>query len=334
MKTTWQRWGWPLCKWLLALAVLSAIGLKFYDALGRLDVNALEVRPGWLVLSALLYLLGLFPSAWFWRHLLLAFGDRPRQVPVLRAYFMGQLGKYVPGKAVALLLRGSFVRGDDCRFGTAIISSFYEVFTTMAAGALVAALAFAIDPPQVPGLGWHPLLTGLLLLALCGIPLLPGIFNFMVNRMARRFRQVDSLRLPLLRASTLLLGLVATSAGWLMLGVGVWALLRGVLHEPPPWTLLIQYTGAIALAYVAGFLVVFLPGGIGAREYFLVLLLGFGGPDDPVGVAAVLLLRVLWTAVEVVTAGVLLAIRGPEPARAADDHGPCSSANSQAGVTP
>ena len=66
----------------------------------------------------------------------------------------------MPGKAWALLLRGGLVRGPETRLGVAIITSFYEVLTTMAAGALVAAVVFLVQPPEVTGLKWHPVFTG------------------------------------------------------------------------------------------------------------------------------------------------------------------------------
>src|SRR5438046_1237852 len=99
MKPVLKRWGWPLLKAVLAVVLLLAIGHKFYVDLRQLDPASLEMRPGWLAVSGGLYLLGLLPSAWFWHHLLHVFGDRPRPWTALRAYFMGQLGKYVPGKA-------------------------------------------------------------------------------------------------------------------------------------------------------------------------------------------------------------------------------------------
>lgn len=320
MKTAWQRWAWPLLKGVLALAILTFIGHRFYTDLSRRDWTTLTLEPGWLLLCGVLYPLGLLPSAWYWHHVMHVFGERPRPLTVLRAYFVGHLGKYVPGKAWALLLRGSFVRGPQTRFGVAIISSFYEVLTTMASGALLAALVFAIDPPEVPGLGWHPLLTGLLLLAACGVPLLPVVFNFIVGRMAARFQQVESFRLPPLRAGTLLVGLAAIAVGWLVLGLSVWAMLQAVLHEPPAWSIgtWMRCSGSIGLAYVAGFLIVFLPGGIGAREYFLLNLLSFAGPQSLIAVA-VLLLRLVFTAVEVVLAAVLICIRERQAAKPAAD---------------
>ncbi len=313
MNTAWKSWGWPLVKGLLAVAILLGIGRRFYDDLCELDLATFELRPAWLALSGMLYLLALLPSAWFWYHLLHVFGDRPGLFKAVRAYFVGQMGKYVPGKALALILRGSFVRGPEVRFGAAIIASFYEVLTTMAAGGIVAAVIFAIQPPDdVPGLHWHPLLTSLLLVALCGVPLLPGVFNFIVGRVAARFQKVESFRLPRLRFGTLVVGLAATTTGWLLMGLGVWALLQAVLPTEPPGSFTavwMRCTGSIGLAYVAGFLIVFLPGGIGAREYFLLHLLAFAFPAEAVIAAAVLLLRLIWTAAEVVLTGALLAIR-------------------------
>jgi uncharacterized membrane protein YbhN (UPF0104 family) len=320
MRTAWKRWRWPLLKGALGLAILTAIGSKFYIDLSRLDWTTLTLRSEWLVLSSVLYLLGLLPSAWYWHHLLRVFGQRPRRLTVLRAYFMGHMGKYVPGKAWALLLRGNFVRGPHTRFGVAIISSFYEVLTTMASGALLAALIFAFDPPEVPGLGWHPLLTGLLLLAACGVPLLPVVFNFIVGRMAARFQQVESFQLPPLRAGTLLLGLAATGVGWLILGLSVWALTHGVMREPPAWSIAawLRCTGSIGLALVAGFVIVFLPVGLGARELLLAQLLAFAHPEQATIEAMVIVLRLVWTAVEVIAAAVLICIRERRVTPAAD----------------
>src|ERR1700722_9076263 len=100
MNTAIQRWRWPIVKGLLALVVLAAIAHKFYDDLRHPDLATLELRGGWLALSGGLYLVALLPSAWYWYHLMHIFGDRPRPLVALRAYFMGQMGKYVPGKAL------------------------------------------------------------------------------------------------------------------------------------------------------------------------------------------------------------------------------------------
>ena len=178
---------------------------------------------------------------------------------MFRAYYLGHLGKYIPGKAWALLLRGQMVRGSGVRFGVAIVSAVFEVLTTMASGALLAAVLFALQPlvktdHQVRSIrfeGWpevHPVLLGAVLMALVGVPLLPGVFNRLVARLARRFQAVEAFQVPHLQLKTLALGLLLTGLGWCLLGVGVWALVQAVVPQLPPLTLDLemQYTAAIS----------------------------------------------------------------------------------------
>jgi hypothetical protein len=281
-----------------------------------------------LVLVGLLYLAALGGSAWFWFHLLRAFDQRPAPLATVRAYYLGHLGKYLPGKAWALLLRGTLVRGPDVRLGVAMITAFYEVLTTMAAGALLAAVLFAWQPPAAVRLAWDPALLGVVLLALVGVPLLPGVFNRLVGRLAARFQTVESLRLPRLRGTTLAAGLLVTGGGWALLGLSLWALLQALLPEPlaltgPLWG---RYTAMVGLAYVAGFLAVFMPGGVGVREGVLLALLphellGTQAPDlhaaEALAALAVVLLRVVWTTAELLLATLVYWLPGPGLAGAA-----------------
>src|SRR5262249_33775999 len=145
-----------------------AVGWQFWRDLHHEGLQALSVDPGWLVTSALLYLAGMGFSAWFWYRLLVTFGERPVLLAAVRAYYLSQLGKYLPGKAWALMMRGALVQGPDCKLGVALIATFYEVLTMMASGALIAAVLFVIDPPALLADTWHPALLGLILLVMCG----------------------------------------------------------------------------------------------------------------------------------------------------------------------
>lgn len=310
MPPIWQRWAGPLAKLLLAAVILSFVGRQFYKDLSSPTVSELVWRPGWLALSTVLYLGFLGSSCWYWRRLLRHFGAAPTLLAAARAYFVSQLGKYVPGKAWALLIRGALVRGPNLRLGLAVLTSFYEVLTTMAAGAMIAALAFLIEPPVGLDLHVHPVLAGLILLGLCGMPLLPAVFNRIAGRLAKNLQTVDAGSLPKIDLGTLAQGLAATACGWALLGVSVWAGLAAVLPEPPALdsSFWLQCVGAIGLAYVGGFLAVFLPSGVGVREYVLLKLLGFAGPEALIA-AAVLLMRVTWTLGELIVAGALFSWR-------------------------
>src|SRR6185369_7907705 len=80
------------------------------------------------------------------------------------------------------------------------------------------------------------LLLALLLAAVIGLPLLPGIFNRVVGYISLPFQENDSALRPRLRLATLVEGLLLTSAGWLLLGASLWAVVYAVLKEAPPLT--------------------------------------------------------------------------------------------------
>jgi glycosyltransferase 2 family protein len=303
--SSWKSWVWPGVKLLLAAAILAGVGWQFYRDLwvNRQQLQNLTWRPAWLILSAACYLAFLTTSGLFWRRLLRHYGQAPPTPVVLRAYFIGHLGKYVPGKAIALLLRGMMVKGHGVRLGLAILTSFYEVLTTMAAGAMVAAVVFIVQPPRVLDLRVHPGWAGLGLLVVCGVPLLPAVFNRIVMRLAKRMQTSDAEPVAALDLATLVQGLAMITLGWLVLGVGVWAGLCSVLPDPPALTVQtwLECTGIMGLAYVAGFLAVFMPAGVGAREYVLLKMLAFAGPGALIA-AAVLLMRAAWTIAELIVA--------------------------------
>ena len=54
---------------------------------------------------------GLGVSAVFWYGVLRAMGQCPSFATAIRAYYLGQMGKYLPGKAWALFLRAALIRG-------------------------------------------------------------------------------------------------------------------------------------------------------------------------------------------------------------------------------
>jgi hypothetical protein len=142
---------WPLVKLLLGLAIVVVIGRRFYlDLSDHPGLLRQSLRPGWLVLSGALYLLGLGFSALCWHRLMRGLGQRPPFLVALRAYFIGHMGKYLPGKAWAVFLRASLVRGPGVSPVLATVTAFYEVLVTMSAGALVAAVFFFLLLPPSP----------------------------------------------------------------------------------------------------------------------------------------------------------------------------------------
>jgi glycosyltransferase 2 family protein len=300
-------------KTVLAIAILAAVTWRFWLDLNHEGLQNLNIHWEWLVLAAVCYLGGLLLSCWYWARVLLTFGANVQLFVALRAYYISQLGKYLPGKAWTPLMRGALIQGPEVKLGIAIIASFYEIVTMMASGAFLAAVFLAVLPSPVLLGVLNPALLALLLLIFCVMPIVPGVFNDVLSRLAKRFRSVESLKLARLRVGTLLEGLAATSIMWMCFGLSLWATVQSVVPQPQPLTaaLWARYTATLALAYVCGFAAVVVPGGIGVREWVLDLLLApelatiAGIPAQPLTAAIVLLLRITWTSSELGTAALL-----------------------------
>jgi uncharacterized membrane protein YbhN (UPF0104 family) len=329
---TYLRRLWPVGKALLTLAILFGVGWQFWrilhdphlqetdplhrPALQIFSDTLLQAHPAWLVASGLLYLLGITFSLTFWVRLLRVLGERPQLPAMVRAYFMGHLGKYVPGKAWALLMRTTLASGPGVRPAVAAMTAVYETLTTMTAGAILAAVLLVGQSL----LHWREGQTAdttvsigaaLGLLALAGIPILPGVFNRLVRRGAAPFLKADSQPLPTVRNRTLLFGLALTVWGWVMLGISLWCVLQAIWPEAPGWDagLLGSCVSAVAVAYVAGFVALMTPGGLGVRELILQQFLAPLMGDLP-SLVAVLLLRLLWTVAEVIMASIVYWLPG------------------------
>src|SRR5437868_4894811 len=96
-----RLWRWAEAA--ITLAVVLAVGWQFAGLLRSPELWERPLHPdfGWVAASAALYVLGFSTSAVYWHLLLLALGQRPASVPAtLRAYYIGQMGRYVPGKVV------------------------------------------------------------------------------------------------------------------------------------------------------------------------------------------------------------------------------------------
>jgi hypothetical protein len=331
----WSReWLWLAIKVVLAVVVVAAVGWQFVRILDEPEVRQRlhDARPTWLLLSGMLYLAGLGCWAGFWYILLRVQGEPPPWRTLLWAYYGSHLGKYVPGKAVALLLRTTIAHGGGVRLGTAAFTSVYETLTTMAAGAGLAVVVLAWQSLEDCSAIW----TALVLIALLGVPLLPPVFNPLADRLtslARRMARQAALTPPMppLHHSTMLGGFLLTGIGWGMLGLSLGALLVGLAPESAGWQagVLIRCTGWLALAYVAGFLAFLFPGGLGARELLLAEALRreLAATMHPEHAAALawgtaILLRLIWLGAEVVMAGLtwtLAAVGTPYPSLATGD---------------
>jgi uncharacterized membrane protein YbhN (UPF0104 family) len=309
--------------WTLRIAALAIVSFgvsgTLRHAFAQLAEHEWTVRPGWLLLSGVVYAIGLMPMGLFWHRTLTALGCPTPLVATMRAYLLGHLGKYVPGKAMAVILRVAAVRRWVPSMRIAIVSVALETLTMMAVGgflAFVLGSAVLRTEPYV----W---LIALGMAIATGLPTLPPVVRWVGRLGVGRFGEDASARPPLgrelgaerqaadietnlqgMRVPLLAEGWIAALITWLLLGASFWAALRTIgVDGLPLLSNLPVFVTAVAFSVVAGFLSM-LPGGLVVRDAVLMQLMAPLCGDANALIAAVLV-RVIWLVSEVVACGIL-----------------------------
>lgn len=284
------RWGIMLG---MLLLVAWFAGGTVTSAWNQLAGSTIRIGWGWVLASALLYAIGLFPMACFWRLALARLGERPSWFVVLRGYYLGHLGKYVPGKALVVLFRTGTLVAAGCHARAVLVSVFLETLTFMATGAAIAALLIALRGDQQVG---RVLLAGGLALV-AGLPITPPIARYLARRVGGI--GVGEEKGTVARGIEWGLtgwGLTAALASWCLLGLSLWAAVRSVgIESAAPLRQLALWVESVSLPMVAGFLSL-LPGGIGVRDTLLVKLLAPAVPQ-----ASALVVAALWRIISLVS---------------------------------
>jgi uncharacterized membrane protein YbhN (UPF0104 family) len=306
--------------------VSLGVGGTVVSAFGDLGQYEWHVWPLWLIVSGAFYGFGLLPMGWYWHQTLAAFGQPAPLVATLRAYFLGHLGKYVPGKATAVILRVAAVRKWVPSMRIGMLSCLMETLTMMAVGAFLAAVLSLVL------LRGQPLLAaGAIAMALAAaVPTLPPVVRWLTVLGLERFKSPnvsekgtaafcsedsakgdssqalrdDNAQLRGINYWLLAKGWGAASLCWVLLGLSMWATLRAIgADQFSPVADLPRLVAATAFAVVAGFISM-LPGGLVVRDVVLLQLLSPVCGDANALVAAVVL-RLVWLVSEVVACGIL-----------------------------
>jgi len=326
--------GFPiakLIKWVIRLAVMLAVvwGIaRFADGaredLVKTGFDWREIRWQWLGLSGVIYAVGLMPACWYWREILRALGQQPGRMETARAYYVGHLGKYVPGKALVVIIRTGLISGPHVDTTVAAVSIFIETLTMMAVGACVAAVILMF---QFPDSGLLLLAIGLMLGA--GLPTWPPLFRWLVGKLqVKRANQGIEDALQGVDGRLMVRGWLSLTVGWCLLGLSLWAVMEAIpeVAQGPhtAFSDIALFTACVSLAMVAGFLSL-LPGGVGVRELVVMTLISSHPAYGPVvAIVSAVLLRFSWLMAELVVSAILYV--GVRSVSATEEPGPTGCA--------
>ena len=259
-------------------SVILASGLVFFGLAIRragLELSRSEIPLDWdsirwsyLVLSVLSGMAALVPPCVAWQAILRDFGQSIHWANSLYAYFLGHLGKYVPGKAMAVVMRVGELHRHKVLVRPGIVSVFIETLTSIATGAVLGAILVQwMDCPR-----W------LRLSALAGIPfavamLVPQAFRWIVGRIAKsRIGQMPAGVVSAIDGRLMSRTVALSTLGWLFQGTSLWLVLQSLVKIQPEFatslsslSVWLVCVASMSLGALAGFLSM-LPGGALARE--------------------------------------------------------------------
>jgi glycosyltransferase 2 family protein len=240
-----------------------------------------RIEPGWLVLSALVVWAMYALLVVAWRTVLAGWGQRLDGWTAGGIWTVSSLGKYLPGKVwavagMALLAQRAGVP-PWAATGSAVVMQGLAIGTGAAVAGLTGREAIEAAHP-----GARAVLALLVAGSMVGVALLlwPPFLRRLLRLLAP---DAEARGAP--AAAGIGVGIAANLLAWLGYGGALWLLARGLLPSAGLDPLLA--VAVFTASYLAGFLALFAPGGLGVREALFIIML-----QGPLGIGAATALAV------------------------------------------
>lgn len=262
------------------------------SAIGQLSVPT-------LALSAAAALTGIWCSLLSWRAIVTDISGPVPLTGAMRVFFVGQAGKYVPGKVWPILAQIKLGRDYLVPGRASAAAALIFMVIVLGSGLLVAVCTLPVLGTNALGSYWWALTV----LPLAAVTLWPPVLNRVLARILRLARR-EPMPQPLSMVG------IGRAVGWALVmwlcyGVHLWVLLSTLDPDAPH--LLLRSTGAFAAAWAIGFLLMVTPAGVGPRELALVVLLG-STVTQPAALVAALVSRLLMTVGDLAWAVLAIAV--------------------------
>ncbi|MFI6798076.1 YbhN family protein [Streptosporangium canum] len=231
------------------------------------EIRAGFARLSWqsLVLSLVAVVAALCSGMMTWRALLADLGSPLPFRPAAKVFFVGQLGKYIPGSLWPVLAQMEMGRELGVPRPRSAAAFFLTMPVQLGSGLMISGVTLLTAlPGSVAPYAWV-----FLLIPLLAVVFEPRVINAVLGFGLRKLKR-EPLERPLTRKGML------TALGWALLGWTAYGLhLAAVLHEfgPSGVSAVVFSVGAFALSWCLGIMTFVVPAGAGVREAAMVVVL-------------------------------------------------------------
>jgi len=263
-----RRGLWIVVQLAFVAAALWFVGTALARQWGDVRHSLEVVHPAWgLVLASGVLVLGSYALLiQTWRVMLEAWGGRLLPYwSATRIWFVSNLGKYVPGKVWQITAMSALAQREGispvAATGSALVINLANLlsgFVLVLGGGLR-----LLDTTTGGRSGAAIAVAAVLLVGLLLLPTLLPRTAALAGRLTGR-----NLGIPSLPARPIWLATLGTAVAWLLYGLAFALLARGVL--PGVRGSLVDTVAVYTISYLAGYLFVPAPGGLGVREWTMV----------------------------------------------------------------
>lgn len=280
----------------VAVAVLTLAAVVYAVVRNWADVSVHLGKISWgtFLLSTLAAALGTWLTMLGWKALLRDLGSDLRTAPASGVYYVGQLGKYLPGSLWSVLVQADMASRLGVPRRRTAVTGLLALGFALLTGLLVGlpSATYLVRSPS-GGFPWWTLVA----VPVVAVLLMPALLNRLIGLLLRVLRR-DPLEHDL-SARAILTAFTTYVAVWLAFGVHTLLLSRAV--APSSGHLTTASLTGYALSVSLGMLLVVLPAGLGAREGVLTLILSVVMPT-PAAAAVAIVSRFIVTIVDVLAA--------------------------------
>jgi hypothetical protein len=301
-----------VAQWLVAAVVIGFAARELANqwqgvapALHGLRLDWLRVvASGALVVATYLILIEA------WRATLRVWSESLPFATAARIWFVSNLGKYVPGKVWQIAAMGALAQKSGVSATAAIGSSLLVNLVSVLAGfAVIAATAAgrvgAVVGAEMSGGGERSaqvMILGVVIAGGVALALAPVAVPRLVALAGRITGR--PLAIPRVPPAAVWVAAVSTVASWLLYGIAFSLFAHGITPRATgnASSYIAVYTGS----YLAGYLALFAPGGVGIREAAMVIAMPRFGLASAADAAVIAITSRLWLTILEILPGLLL----------------------------
>lgn len=283
-------------RWTLFILVLSAVTWCVLHNLDEIIRYNFRFKWSYLTFSFLFVCATYLTMLFIWIRLSMSFGLKVTVLEAGKAWFLSQLGKYVPGKVTLFLVRLDAYRGYSKR--KVAVATGVEYIALLASASILILVALASASQIVPYyIQWVAGVGTFSFLLILWPPLSMRLVNWGLKLLKREpIEEFPSYGL-------LLRFVGAYIFASLLNGMGLFFVINSL--SPVNFTYFLIIAGIYEAAGLIGIAAVFAPSGIGVREGVLLLILPIFIPK-PTVIVSTIAIRLIATITELFLSGVFV----------------------------